>query len=77
MRAAAAAALLAGIALGSTLSFSSGGETSADGGDSWQSTSLSEEYLSALSTPDAILMPPAGADDSLGVAADEPLANEP
>lgn len=77
MRAAAAAALLAGIALGSTLSFSSGGETSADGGDSWQSTSLSEEYLSALSTPEAILALPAGANDSPGVAADEPLANEP
>lgn len=77
MRAAAAAALLAGIALGSTLAYSSGGETSAYGADSWQSTSLSEEYLSALSTPDAILMPPAGADDSPGVAADESLADEP
>ena len=77
MRAAAAAALLAGIALGSTLAYSSGSETSADGGDSWQSTSLSEEYLSALSTPEAILALPSGANDSPDVAADEPLANEP
>ena len=50
---------------------------SADGGDSWQSTSLSEEYLVALSAPEAILALPAGANDSPGVAADEPLANEP
>ena len=77
MRAAAAAALLAGIALGSTLSYSSSSEPSADGADSWQSTSLSEEYLAALSAPEAILALPAGANDSPGVAADEPLANEP
>ena len=78
MRAAALAALLAGIALGSTLSSGSGsGDTSGDGADSWQSTSLSEEYLSALASPEAILASPAGASDSPGVAAEEPPASEP
>ena len=74
MRAAALAALLAGIALGSTLSDASApsdGSTAAD--DSWSSTSLSEEYLSALSSPEGVLASPVGEDDA---AADLP-AGEP
>ena len=71
MRAAAAAALLAGIALGSTLSYASGaGDATVAGDDSWSSTSLSEEYLDALSSPEAILAAPAAEDaaDALSTA---------
>lgn len=61
MRAAALAALLAGIALGSTLSPGSGVEVSADSSETWSSTSLSEDYLTALAAPEATLAaPPAG-----------------
>lgn len=52
MRAAAAAALLAGIALGGTLSYGTGttaGEAGRTEEDAWWSASLSEEYLQALS----------------------------
>ncbi|MEO8195533.1 MAG: hypothetical protein ABI689_02300 [Thermoanaerobaculia bacterium] len=78
MRAAALAALLAGIALGSTLSYGSGAtDASGESADSWQPTSLSEEYLSALASPETILASPAGANDSPGVAAEEPPVSEP
>ena len=72
MRAAAAAALLAGIALGSTLALQNGvddareslaslaDEIAADEED-WTAT-LSEEYLLALSTDEANLAPPAAGD---------------
>jgi hypothetical protein len=53
MRAAAVAALLAGVALGVTLA------SSADSGavevETWQLTTLSEEYLTALLAPDDAL----------------------
>lgn len=63
MRAAALAALLAGIALGGTLSYASAaGDTTAASDDSWSSTSLSEEYLTALSSPESILAAPASED---------------
>ncbi|MEO7795849.1 MAG: hypothetical protein ABIV06_13855, partial [Thermoanaerobaculia bacterium] len=56
MRAAAAAALLAGIALGSSLAPGTDAfETTASVPDSWTTTSLSEEYLAALSTPETTL----------------------
>lgn len=56
MRAAAAAALLAGIALGTTLSgVGDSSETASVATDSWASVSLSEEYLRALATPEAAL----------------------
>lgn len=79
MRAAALAALLAGIALGSTLSYSSGsiGDSSAGSDDSWQATSLSEEYLSALSSPETILASPSVGDESTGVGVERPKASEP
>lgn len=67
MRAAAAAALLAGIALGSTLAYrtdtsaaSAASSTGAGADGSWGTTSLSEDYLSALSTPDTDLAAPDG-----------------
>lgn len=52
MRAAAAAALLAGVALGGTLSYGTGTAASEAGvteEDAWWTVSLSEEYLQALS----------------------------
>jgi hypothetical protein len=76
MRAAALAALLAGIALGSTLSLA--GSNPADSGaaaeESWQTTSLSEEYLSALASPEAILSSPTGADEAADVESEAPAA---
>lgn len=63
MRAAALAALLAGIALGSTLS-SGAGEASVEEVDSWQATSLSEEYLQAIAAPESALATPEGENDS-------------
>lgn len=79
MRAAAFAALLAGIALGSTLSYGSGsvGDGSAASDESWQATSLSEEYLSALSSPETILASPSVGDESTGVGGERPEASEP
>lgn len=79
MRAAALAALLAGIALGSTLSYGSGsvGDSSAGSDDSWQATSLSEEYLSALSSPETILASPSLGEGSTGVGVESPQAGEP
>lgn len=70
MRAAALAALLAGLALGSTLSLAGGssGESSAAGDESWQTTLLSEEYLSALASPEVILASPADDGESAGAA---------
>lgn len=53
MRAAAAAALLAGVALGVTLA--SGADADAVEVESWQVTTLSEEYLTALVAPDDAL----------------------
>ena len=78
MRAAALAALLAGIALGGTLSLagSSGAESAAAGDDSWQTTSLSEEYLSALASPETILAAPAEASEAADAARERP-AGEP
>jgi len=74
MRAAAAAALLAGVALGTGLSV--GTDSSASAEDSWKPTTLSEEYLSAIATPDAALAAPGVAvptpDVPLTSGADEP-----
>ncbi len=56
MRAAAAAALLAGVALGTSLAWSDGSVAYED--DSWLPTTLSEEYLSAIAAPDDALTPP-------------------
>jgi hypothetical protein len=53
MRLAAAAALLAGVALGTSLSFSD--ESSTAESQSWIPTTLSEEYLVAIATPDTVL----------------------
>ncbi len=53
MRAAAAAALLAGVALGVTLA--SGADSGAVEVETWQLTTLSEEYLTALLAPDDAL----------------------
>lgn len=60
MRAAAAAALLAGVALGGSLSYGTGtaaGEAGLTEEDAWWTASLSEEYLQALSASE-----PAGAE---------------
>ncbi len=56
MRAAAAAALLAGLALGTTLWESTEGGPSGD--DPWSLSTLSEEYVTAIASPDAVLMAP-------------------
>ncbi len=73
MRAAAAAALLAGIALGSTLALQNGVDDARESfaasladdiaadEEAWTAT-LSEEYLLALSTDEANLAPPAAGD---------------
>lgn len=58
MRAASAAALLAGIAVGSFVAFATSGSDATSAAavdDAWQVTSLSEEYLSALAAPEAAL----------------------
>ena len=86
MRAAAVGALLAGIALGSTLSYAGGNaalettaalDTSSDDDDSWLSTSLSEEYLSALSSPEAILERATDGDAAADGAPEGSQASEP
>ncbi|MEO8275074.1 MAG: hypothetical protein ABI639_02585 [Thermoanaerobaculia bacterium] len=54
MRAAAAAALFAGVALGTALAVNDeSSRIAASDDDAWQSSSLSEEYLSALALPEA------------------------
>lgn len=67
MRAAAAAALFAGLALGTSLSL--GNDSTASEDDSWQQTTLSEEYLTALAAPDAALTTP---DSAASPGAEEP-----
>lgn len=67
MRAAAAAALFAGVALGTSLAL--GNDSTASEDDSWQQTTLSEEYLTALAAPDAALTTP---DSAASPGAEEP-----
>ncbi len=63
MRAAAAAALLAGIALGTTLSNAGDSDDSSDSAsESWAAVSLSEEYLQALATAEVVLEDDAGSE---------------
>lgn len=71
MRAAAAAALLAGVVLGTSLAW--GTDSTAVEDDSWQATTLSEEYLSAIAAPDDALLAPNAPD--VPDAPDTPLSS--
>ena len=76
MRVASAAALLAGIAVGSFVAFATSGSDAASAAaldDGWEVTSLSEEYLSALASPEAAFAsePTEGA-PTQGLAAETP-----
>ena len=74
MRAAAAAALLTGVALGTSLAW--GTDAIAVEDDSWRPTTLSEEYLSAIAAPDDALLAPNTPDVSdVADAPDAPLSS--